>query len=365
MPEFTLRPMVPTDGPAIDALIREEAQTTSFGMTTSYRHDVYRSLLAQHPSLFGVVAETPGVDGLAGFATAFVDGVTVAGRPYPTAHLENLKVRADLRRQGLGARLAAWRIAEAEKRFGGEGVVTAAIESSNEASIATARRWASQLVGPVSLRIARPSATPPKERGLVVRPLRDGDAEEVLAGVTAFHAGHDLVPIVSASRLAASLADTPLGEPIRQYRVVVAPDGSIVAGAGVSERFKLMTDHIDHMPLPLAVVGRLAGTDPARTGRSAPSSCSWPGTHRAASMLPASSGTRSATSGANRVTSVIGLADPRSTLIEAFQVGRMPGPKVELVVPVREPCPDRPRAPHLPLALVPNMTDLTTLTGGR
>ena len=102
MPEFTLRPMVPTDGPAIDAIIREEAQTTSFGMTTSYRHDVYRSLLAQHPSLFGVVAEAAGVDGLVGFATAFVDGVTVAGRPYPTAHLENLKVRADLRRQGLG-----------------------------------------------------------------------------------------------------------------------------------------------------------------------------------------------------------------------------------------------------------------------
>ena len=50
MPEFTLRPMVPTDGPAIDALIREEAQTTSISMTTSYRHDVYRSLLAQHPS---------------------------------------------------------------------------------------------------------------------------------------------------------------------------------------------------------------------------------------------------------------------------------------------------------------------------
>ena len=78
MPEFTLRPMEPTDGPAIDALIREEAQTTSIAMTTSYRHDVYRSLMAQHPSLFGVVAETAGVDGLAGFATAFVDEVMVA-----------------------------------------------------------------------------------------------------------------------------------------------------------------------------------------------------------------------------------------------------------------------------------------------
>ena len=135
MPEFTLRPMEPTDGPAIDALIREEAQTTSIAMTTSYRHDVYRSLMAQHPSLVGVVAELPGVDGLAGFATAFLDEVTVAGQPYPTAHLENLKVRSDLRRQGLGARLAAVadRGSGAAVRWG-RCVLTAAIKSSNAAS---------------------------------------------------------------------------------------------------------------------------------------------------------------------------------------------------------------------------------------
>ena len=39
---------------------------------------------------------------------------------------------------------------------------------------------------------------------------------------------------------------------------------------------------------------------------------------------------------------MVGLADPRSTLIEAFQVGRMPGPRVELVVPVRSPVPITP-----------------------
>jgi GNAT superfamily N-acetyltransferase len=341
MPEFTLRSMEEADGPAIDALIREQAQTTSISMTTSYRHDVYRSLLAQHPSLFGVVAEIPEMDGLAGFATAFVDGATVAGRPYPTAHLENLKVRADLRRQGLGARLAAWRIEEAERRFGGEGVLTAAIDSSNAASIATARHWASQVVGPVILRIARPSATPPPEHGLVVRPLRDDDAEEVLGGIAAFHAGHDLVPVISASRLAASLADTSLGEPIRQYRVAVTPDGSIVAGAGVSERFKLMTDHIDHIPLPLAVVGRIAGMiPPDRTIRSVELFLAWhaPGQVDAARRL----WDAIRYEWRDRVTSVVGLVDPRSSLIEAFHVGRMPGPRVELVVPVRSPVPIAP-----------------------
>ena len=341
MPEFTLRPMEQADGPAIDALIREQAQTTTISMTTSYRHDVYRSLLAQHPSLFGVVAETPGVDGLAGFATAFIDGVTVAGQTYPTAHLENLKVRADLRRQGLGSRLAAWRIEEAERRFGGEGVLTAAIESSNTASIATARRWASQFVGPVSLRIASPSATPPPERGLVVRPLRDDDAEEVVAGITTFHTRHDLVPVASASRLMALLATTPLGEPIRQYRVAVAPDGSIVAGAGVSERFKLMTDHIDRIPLPLAVLGRIARMiPPDRTIRSVELFLVW----HAAGRVDAARALWDAIryEWRDRVTSVVGLADPRSSLMEAFPVGRGPRPRVELVVPVRSPVPMAP-----------------------
>ena len=182
MPDSRCARWTPADGPAIDALIREEAQTTSISMTTSYRYDVYRSLLAQHPSLFGVVAETP-----AGRPGRVRDRVRRRGHRGRTG----LSDRASREPQGprrpppAGPRAPLWprwRIAEAEQRFGGAGVLTAAIDSSNAASIATARRWASQIVGPVILRIARPSATPPPERGLVVRPLRDGDAEEVLAG---------------------------------------------------------------------------------------------------------------------------------------------------------------------------------------
>jgi hypothetical protein len=151
MAEFTLRPMVSTDGPAIDALIREEAQTTSISMTTSYRHDVYQSLLAQHPSLFGVVAEAPGVDGLAGFATAFVDGVTVAGRPYPTAHLENL--RSALTSTGAAP---AW-----PRRIAGRSGSERGGDGRDRFELCGLGRDRPALGeptrGPVSLRIARPS----------------------------------------------------------------------------------------------------------------------------------------------------------------------------------------------------------------
>src|SRR5829696_5068655 len=155
MLDFSLRAMEPTDGPAIDALMRHEAQTTSMGMTTRYRHDIYDALLAQHPTLFGVVAESPGIDGLVGIATAFLAEVTIGGGVYPSAHLENLKVRHDVRRHGLGGRLAAWRIDEAHRRFGGKAVIAAMVEGSNTASLATARRWATEVLGPVRIVIGR------------------------------------------------------------------------------------------------------------------------------------------------------------------------------------------------------------------
>jgi GNAT superfamily N-acetyltransferase len=330
--------MQPADGPAIDALLREQAQTTSVGMTTHYLHDVYQALLAQHPSLFGVVAELPGSDGLVGMATAFVQDGTIGGRVYPFAYLENLKVRTDVRQRGLGSRLAAWRIAEAERRFGSELVVMAGIESSNAASIATARRWASQIVGPIALRITGTTGRAPGGHDLTVRPLAAGDVDAVLDRIRTFHTGHDLVPVMSRDRLDELLAPTALGMPIRQYRVAVAPDGAIVAGAGVGERFQVMVDRLDRIPLPLAIVGRVTGMLPAdRTIRSVELFLAWHAPGRVDAARHLWEAIRNEWHG--RATTVVGPTDPRSTLMEAFPVGRLPGPRVELVVAVRTPTP--------------------------
>ncbi len=338
MTDFALRSMEPTDGPALDALLREQAQTTTVAMTTHYRHDVYQALLAQHPSLYGVVAEAPGVAGLVGMATAFIEDGTIGGRPYPIAFLENLKVRQDVRRKGLGGRLAAWRIAEAERRFGTDIAVMAGIESSNEASIATARRWATQVVGPVALRITGTTGRAPRANGLSARPLAQGDVDAVLDGIRTFHAGHDLVPVMSPERLAQMLAPTALGLPIRQYRVAVEPGGTVVAGAGVSERFQVMVDRINRIPLPLAVVGRLTGMLPAdRTIRSIELFLAWHAPGRVDAARHLWDAIRHEWRG--RATNVVGQTDPRSTLVEAYHVSRLPGPRVEIMVAVRSPTP--------------------------
>ena len=192
MTEFTLRPMEPADGPAIDALMREDAPTTAISLTTHYQHDIYQALLAQHPTLFGVVATAPEADGLAGFATAFIDEVMVGGRAYPAAQLENLKVRQDVRRQGLGSRLAAWRIDEAHRRFERRGHHRTGLETSNAASLATACRWCTNVLGPVRVVIARTTSMRAGPRGLRYRPLEDGDIDAVIASLDAFYAGYDL-----------------------------------------------------------------------------------------------------------------------------------------------------------------------------
>jgi predicted N-acetyltransferase YhbS len=336
MADFTLRFMAPTDGQAIDALMRTEAQSTAVSMTTHYRHDTYEALLAQHPTLFGVVAEAPGTDGLVGVATAFLDEVMVGGRTYPSAHLENLKVHHDVRRQGLGARLAVERIEEARRRSGSDVIVTAGVEASNTASLATARRWSTQVLGPVRIVIARTSSKAPAGRGIEIRPLADADIEAVVNALGTFYADYDLVPRQTPSGLATSLAPTRIGQTIRAYRVAVTPDGTLVAGAGITERFKLMVDHIDAMPLPLAVLGRATGLLPAdRVIRSIEVYLAW----HAPGRIDALRGLWDAIrfEWRDRATNVVALADTRGSLIEAFHVGRTFIPRVELMAPVQSP----------------------------
>ena len=334
--DFALRPLEASDGPAIDALIRGEAQTTAMALTTQYRHDVVAAMSAQHPAMFGVVATTAGGTEIVGMATAFVDEVQLGDRTLPCAHLENLKVRHDVRRRGLGRRLAEWRIAEARRRFGGDGVIAAGIDATNEASLATARRWATQVSGPLRVVIGRVSPRAPARSGIVVRPLEDGDVEAVVTGVNAFYSGYGLYPPQTPSSLVAAHGETALGFPIRQYRVAVRPDGTIVAGASVTERFRIMTDHIERVPVPLALLSKVFSIlPPDRMIRSIELSLAWYARDRAAAGRHLWDAIRH--EWRDRATHVTGIADPRGSLGDVFVVGRSFGPRVALMVAIQAP----------------------------
>ena len=338
MTEFTLRPMEPADAPAIDRLMREEARTTSISMTTSYRHDIYQSLMAQHPTQFGVVATASGTDGIVGMATAFLDEVLVGGRPYPGAQLENLKVRSDMRRQGLGSRLAAWRIDEARRRFGGDGIIATGLETSNAASLATARGWSTNVLGPVRVVIARTGSGSRMPRGIVYRPLEERDMQAVLEALNAFYAGYHLYPRLTRDRLAGLLAPTSLGETIRQYRVAVAADGTLLAGAMVSERFKLMEDHLENVPRRLELLSRVVPLfPPDRIVRSIEVNLAWHAPGRVGDGRRLWDAIRD--EWRDRASNAVAQADPRGSLVDMFHIGRTMIPQVEIVIPVHSPIP--------------------------
>jgi predicted N-acetyltransferase YhbS len=334
--DVRLRPIEPGDGSAIDVLMRTEAQTTRVSLSTEYLCDLYVAFLAQHPSMIGVVAEAPGFDGLVGLATAYLDEVRIGGAAYPAVHLENLKVHHDLRRQGVGSRLAAWRIDEARRRHGDDVIVTTGIESTNAASLAVARRWSTQLLGPIRLIIARTTRSAPSGTALTVRPLRDDEIDPIIAALDAFYAEHDLVPALTTAGLIELIGPTALEYPIRQYRVAVDPDGSIVAGAAITERYRMMVDHIDAIPWPAAVLGRLSGILPAdRTIRSIELHLAWHAPGRADAGRELWNAIRY--EWRDRATNVVAQADPRGPLGAAFHVGPSLAPKVELVAPVHAP----------------------------
>ncbi|HET9458321.1 MAG TPA: GNAT family N-acetyltransferase [Candidatus Limnocylindrales bacterium] len=336
--DFALRPLQASDGPAIDALIRGEAQTTAMAMSTHYGHDVVAAMAAQHPTMFGVVATTSDGDEIVGMATAFIDEVQLGDRTLPCAHLENLKVRHDVRRRGLGRRLAEWRIAEARRRFGGEGVIAAGIDATNEASLATARRWATDVDGPLRVVIGRVSSRAPARSTIIVRPLEDRDVEAVVAGANAFYSGYSLYPPQTPGSLASAHAQTALGLPIRQYRVAVRPDGTIVAGASVTERFRIMTDHIERVPIPLALLSKVFSIlPPDRVIRSIELSLAWHAPGHAAAGRHLWDAIRH--EWRDRATHVTGIADPRGSLGDLFVVGRSFGPRVALMVAIQAPVP--------------------------
>jgi GNAT superfamily N-acetyltransferase len=333
MAEFDLRPMEPSDGPAMDVLMRNEALTTAMSLSTHYRFDLYQALKAQYPTLFGVVASAPGEDGLAGMATVYTDEVTVNGRLQPSAHLANLKVRQDVRRRGLGTLLAEWRIREARRQIGDEGIIVTSVEASNAASLATARRWATQVLGPVRVVIARAVRSRPRGPRLEARPLADDDIDAVVTGINAFLGDYQLFPRQTPSTLRTYLDPAPIGV-IRQYRVAVDGEARIVAGAAVTERFKMMEDHVERVPPPLALLSRvLPIVPPDRVLRTLELSLVWhaPGRVDAGRFLWDSIRFE----WRDRATHFAGEADPRGTLMDVLRVGPTFVPRVNLMVPVQ------------------------------
>ena len=99
-----IRPARPADVPAIYQLIQDlAAYEEALPEVTGTEQDLRRALLADPPAVFAHVAEHDGE--VVGFALWFLNFSTWAGRH--GIYLEDLYVRPDMRRFGLGRALLA------------------------------------------------------------------------------------------------------------------------------------------------------------------------------------------------------------------------------------------------------------------
>ncbi len=257
-PPFTLREMEPADSLAVRDLISEGGGV----VTTYFKVDAFQAIveLAEFQTV-GVVAEAAGAEGngLAGLATVRFGRCQFNGRELPFAFLDNLKVAEGYRQQGLGRRLAAWRVARARETWGDEVVLLSGTISSNTASIQTMKKWAHEFVDDTAGRIWRPlSRRPEPPAGVAIREAEPGEYEELADRQNRYYRDYNLYPPVAA----ADLALLPAGPAVRRHFVAAARDGRLLAGLSISDPGALKVEKVNP-PFLLGAAARLLRLLPA------------------------------------------------------------------------------------------------------
>lgn len=254
MAAFTLREMKPSDSEEIRTLI-----TDTSGMVTEFVIDPYQAMMVDdRQRSFGVVAEADGYEGLVGLAVVSFGDLQFEGEPLPYAYLSSLKVREDFRKQGLGAKLAQWRVDKARQEFGEDGVITTGMMSSNIASRNTAKKWCREYFEPVHFLVSAIRRKPPQApANITVREATHEELEEVVEKQNRFYKDYNLYRHQTPEKLSQMLSRSPVKEPLNRYHVAVNQSGDIVAGAWARNRSLLMIDRMLNPPLPMRLVNSI------------------------------------------------------------------------------------------------------------
>ena len=253
---FKLRAMQPSDSYAVASLITEFAGD----MTTRFLVDAYAAITSgtEYPTL-GVVVECAGYNGFVGMGTVRFNKVQYNGEILPHAFLDGLKVHKDFRRQGLGYKIAKWRIQQAKETYGDQCVIATGMLQENTASYAVAKKWCREFVEPAFEVLILPARRqrPKPLTGILVRELEPKEYEEFAAKQNRFYQHYNLYPVSDANSIANARNISAEGR--KPYRFFVATDshGNLLAGAQTWARGILKSDTINNPPMPLRILNRV------------------------------------------------------------------------------------------------------------
>lgn len=270
---------------------------------------------------------------------------TVAGTPRPAAFLHSLAVSPEHRRLGIARAMRRWRLDRARTQLRDDIVVVASIQHGNEASLANARQWATQVLGPIVIGAApiRPSARPPT--GWIERPAHLDELSMAAARLNDFHAGHELWTPLTEEDLWARLVQSPFDTPMRQLWLAIDSSGNPLAGAMFRESFRVSVREIVAPRLAVHIASSVLRVLPRdRTIRLLTVGPMWFAPNRedaARSLLRSVAG-----SYAGRATHLGFALDPRGPLRRLFPRGPLaPSSRVWIAVTAPEPAAeDRPVA---------------------
>lgn len=255
---FALREATAADAAAIAELAERSPDGGAVSFRVRNHVDAESAYAADPRTSVGVVAEVPGIAGVAGSARMFVGRCRYEGTERPYALLGSLMVDPAARRRGIGAALARWRIEKAVELAGDDVVVVANIQRGNEGSLANARRWATSFTEPhVSVPLPMRGRAPRLPAGLVVRDAVAADHAAIVAGVGAYAGERNLSRVWTEESLGAWLAASPLNDPVDHYRVAVDAHGDVVAGLALREEGRMRSLELVRVPAAIRAANLL------------------------------------------------------------------------------------------------------------
>ena len=263
--DFSIRLMLPSDSPALEALENKTVDTGRVGFKTSYIQPYYAIQQALRRDFTGLVAEVPGYEGLVGTGIMSFGKCQIEGEVHPFAYFGGLGVHEDFRRMGIASALAARRVELARERIGPNGIILAGVQAGNEGSLKTAMKWANLKFENRSGGIlGKTTSKPPKPTAnLTVRTADENDLEEIAQKQNAFYAETNLYPPKTAAQLQQWLSERPFDCELNRYYIAVDPQGCIQAGIGITREGCLITNNVTRMPKPLKVLNYFLRLVPA------------------------------------------------------------------------------------------------------
>ncbi len=263
--QFSLRELRPEDGPRVGRLMEESPETGRVGTAIHFEIDPVESFRATQGDFIGVVAESPGSDGLVGCCLARFGRCQFEGDIVPHALINSLVVHPAHRRRGIATALVNWLLERCRARLGEEGLIWELIQQGNIGSVRTANKYMTQLFADrITVVPMKPRARPPRPvAGLTVREIEQEEFEQAADRLNAFYREFNLYEPRTAGSLSAWCKTTPFADPFRHYLVAVDANGDLVAGVGVSENYRVRTLHITHMPAALRVLNTVLRIVPA------------------------------------------------------------------------------------------------------